>query len=381
MGRLTSGEFNIYGKGREQVDVARENRLRNPNGSHTTLGVLGATLIPQLLAFGATQIANNTSDSEVKSSVKKAPSAVSKELTSQDVANILKKYDVDSTDNVNPNYSDIEIALQQKRRELAQLEATHKTEIQEYETAKANYDAAITKKGEYERQKAVKNTELTSVSSEIQTKSARLSAIPSEIDSIDGQIASLEGSEQANTETVKTQIRRLNEQKNKLVCEQKDLRKELGLDENGNKLEGKGLYGKQATLNAEIKMINDNIKVLNVDELKTTMEAKETENVKTVQAYKDKIAEIESDLKKLDQYFGKKSINNQKNAETESIVNLLKKYNNEKDATKRTALDNEIRGAIAVYKTQHPQGGNPTVDRFIELFEQKKTSGNQTTVL
>lgn len=382
MGRLTSGEFNIYGKGREQIDVARENRLRNPNGSHTTLGVLGATLIPQLLAFGATQIADHVSDtSSDKTTVKKAPNSVANELSSQDVANILKKYDVDSTDNVNPNYSDIEISLQQKKRELAQLEAAHKTEIQEYETAKAEYDAAVTKKGEYERQKAAKNTELSGITSEIQTKSARLSAIPGEINAIDGQIASLEGSEQANTETIKTQIRRLNEQKNKLVREQKDLRKELGLDENGNKLEGKGLYGKEAKLTKEIQEIDANITALKVNELKTTVEAKETENVKTVQAYKEKIAEIESDLKKLDQYFGKKSINNQKNAETESIVKLLKKYNNEKDATKRTALDNEIRGAITVYKTQHPQGGNPTVDRFIELFEQKKTSGNQATVL
>lgn len=380
MGRLTSGEFNIYGKGNEQIDIARENRLRNPNRSHTTLGVLGATLIPQLLAFGASQIASNPSNSD-NTNVKKVTDTISNELSSQDVANILKKYDVDTADEVNPNYSDIEIALQQKRRELAQLETNNKTELSKYETAKAEHEAALNKKGIYERQKVSKQTELSGISAQIDAKNTRLIAIPGEIASIEGQISSLENSESATTDTVKTQIRRLNEQKAKLVREQNDLRKELGLDENGNILEGKGLNGKAAKLNNEIKAIDDDISGLQIEEKQKAVEAAETDNVKSVNAYKEKIAEIESDLQKLDKYFGKKSINNQKNAETESIVKLLKKYNNEKDATKRAALNTEIKGAIAVYKTQHPQGGNPTVDRFINLFEADSSSGSKRTAL
>ncbi|MCM1002869.1 MAG: hypothetical protein NC408_00845 [Candidatus Gastranaerophilales bacterium] len=59
MGRLTDGSINIYGKGREQIDVAKQNRLNNPNGSHTTLGILGTALLPNLLSGIACQVADS----------------------------------------------------------------------------------------------------------------------------------------------------------------------------------------------------------------------------------------------------------------------------------------------------------------------------------
>lgn len=384
MGRVTDGSVKIYGEGVDQISVPKQNRLNNPNGSHTIAGSFGAVLIPQLLAFGLSQIPTDSKAATVDTT--KSPSVATNPATlegpsPQDIANILKKYDVNAEDDINPNYSDIEIALQQKQIELTQLESQYSTELQAFETAKSNYDTAAAKKAQYDSKKAGKQQELAGVNAQIQKKSARLGAIPAEIAAIDAQIQALETGDTATTDTVKTQIRRLNEQKSKLEREQKDLRNELGLDEKENKLEGKGLYGKQAKLDKDIKSIDADITALKLDDLQRTMEAAHTENVKTVEAYRETVAEIDKDLKTLDLYFGKKSINNQKNPETESIVSLLKKYNKETDSTKRANIETEIKGAIAVYRAQHPQGGNPTVDRFIELFEQKKTSGSATTAL
>lgn len=61
MGRITSGEFNIYGKGKDQIDVATQNRLNNPNGSHTLLGLLLSQGCPQLIYSACGMIAESAS--------------------------------------------------------------------------------------------------------------------------------------------------------------------------------------------------------------------------------------------------------------------------------------------------------------------------------
>lgn len=380
MGRVTDGSCNIYTKDNPFIK-------NNYNYSYNNDAVAcyinaGVNLTYQILGsiLSGTKNADGTDKPEANAPVA-GNDNVDLGPSPQDIANLLAKYDVNAGDNVDPNYSDVEIALEQKKKELAQLETQYKTDLEAYETAKNNYDTAVAKKTKYESQKAAKAKEKAGVDATIDSKKESLTKAETESTDLYNQIESLKHSDSAKTDAVQTEIKRLQEEKKKKDNEVKKLRNELGYDDNDKQIEGKGLFGKQDKLTKEIEEIDKNITGLNVEQLESTMSAAKTKNVEAVEAYRAKVAEIEKDLKTLDAYFGKKSIKNQQNAETETIVKLLKSYNKEKDETKRAAIEKEIKGSIVVYRTKHFDGANPTVDRFIKLFEEDIKSGSATNAL
>lgn len=61
MGRLTDGSFNMYGTGSDQIDIARENRINNPAGNHSFLGVMLSQNLPSIFMQGV-QFALNASE-------------------------------------------------------------------------------------------------------------------------------------------------------------------------------------------------------------------------------------------------------------------------------------------------------------------------------
>lgn len=144
MGRLTSGEFNIYGKGNEQIDIARENRLRNPNGSHTTLGVLGATLLPQLISGIACYAADGAfggGGSSSKSQEEDTSNQTMAANAQQGIQRILTANNCQSVE-------DLTLALQTAKNDLPSLTSNVQKLTSEYNSLSTALNAKSTRIGE-----------------------------------------------------------------------------------------------------------------------------------------------------------------------------------------------------------------------------------------
>ncbi len=72
MGLISDKSIQIYGTGKDQIDVAKENRLRNPNGSHTLLGVLLSQGLPSL-TYGVCNMIEQSASKETDSAPKTDP--------------------------------------------------------------------------------------------------------------------------------------------------------------------------------------------------------------------------------------------------------------------------------------------------------------------
>ncbi len=154
MGRLTDGSINIYGKGREQIDVATQNRLNNPNGSHTTLGILGTALLPNLLSGIACQVADSNCGGAGSSVSKSNSQEVTPESLKKEIETKLAEvgFEGKTVEDINNELT----ALQSPEHQLSQAVATAQAaldgQVQNFnnnqlylDSNKNAYDAAIAK--------------------------------------------------------------------------------------------------------------------------------------------------------------------------------------------------------------------------------------------
>lgn len=337
MGRLTSGEFNIYGKGLDQIDIAKENRLRNPNGSHTVLGVLGTTLLPQLIS-GLTCYAAEGCCGGGSSPKSKTPDEITKEMNS-----ILDKYDsVKGDGNVDANISDLELQIAQKKQEFA-------TQISGFEST---YNEV--KKNQDELGKKVKESE--NLANKIEEKTAAINGVSDIIAANNATIEQLKNVEWVDNGDGKF-VR--NEQAAKEISNLEAENRTQEAKKVKLENEKKELETKKEAVDNECKTLKGKI---STEDAKHAAKLNELENT---------IQEMENDLKKLNDLKGqlkkaegKDAIENLTNDETDKITKLVKKLTNAKTPEDKAACQKELKDALGVYYAKHKLGDNKTIDKF-----------------
>ena len=343
MGRITDGSINIYGKGIDQIDVAKQNRLNNPNGSHTTLGVLGSTLIPQLLSGVLSYAADSNSASGVDSSSKsKTPEEITKEMNA-----ILDKYDSKQGDgNIDANISDLELQIAQKKlvyaKEIKGFESTYK-EV-------TNNQAELKKK----------NKESQNLGAKIENKSAEIKQVSNKITDNTARIENLKKVEYEDNGNGKY-VR--NEQAAKEISRLEAENSELNAKKEKLEAEKQELETKKANVDKECTNIQSKI------------ETADAERVKQLDELDKAIKEMENDLKNLNvlkgqlkKVEGKDAIEALTNDETDNITKLVKKLTKASSAEDKAACRKELKDALAVYYAKHEKGANKTIDNFAIYF-------------
>lgn len=146
MGRITDGSFNTYGKGKEQIDVATQNRLANPNGKHTTLGILGAALLPNLLSGIACCAADASVNGGGGSSVPKTDTKATPESLKQEIDTKLAEVNCNDLDAVRTELSDKKAqipALDKAVKDANEILTNLNNGVREAETELANSQSEI----------------------------------------------------------------------------------------------------------------------------------------------------------------------------------------------------------------------------------------------
>lgn len=358
MGRVTDGSCKLYTKENPFIPAQKPYEVDTTAQLITSAMNLGSCILGSILngsrnADSSTDAGSNAADTEAAAAQKKA-----------EIDTILKKYDVDTTDAVDPNYSDVALALEKKTAELNEHEAAHQAELDKYKEAKAILDTANNEKAKYDREIAKKNADLNATDAKITNLKKEWKNNDSQIKNLTSQKETLENSENANTDAVKSKIKSLKAEIKKLTDRQDKINKELGSED------GKGLYGEKQKIQKEIDELNQKITDLDIEKKQKAVNDLSNDVTKAYDDYCSDIDEIKGDLQTLDNYYGKTSIDKQTNKETEAIVTLLKKYNKETDPAKKEKLKKEIAGQITVYDTAVANGApkNPTVEKFKEFF-------------
>lgn len=157
MGRVTSHEFDRYGKGKEQIDVAAQNPSYNPEGNQSA-GILCALRLPELIS-GAVSIAeansktNKATETSTGSSNPKeettTPESLEKEINDKFAAIGMPDKTLSDLDNeissLDSEANPLTQAVTTAKSTLDNLTTEFNTNVTQLTDLKAAYDQAVAK--------------------------------------------------------------------------------------------------------------------------------------------------------------------------------------------------------------------------------------------
>lgn len=363
MGRITNGGQEYYkGFAGYEIPSIPQYSYGQDNSSSTTQMVtsifnfgLGAlTFATRCYAADPTRTSGG-GGGKTSSSNSPTITSTSNNITKEQVQTILNKYGaVNSSIENGGEYSAVEMHLKMKEAELEskenELETLNQEQIKKYDEAKKNYEDS-----KVAHDKAVAEaTRLTNENTALTTENKTLTTT---ITNLKTQITTLQNSPNKDTNEVKNEIQRLTKEITKLKEKQ---------EANTKKIENNDIAKNK----------------LNVNELKSTMDTKETlmNNAKTadtekadairkdIESLKTTISTTKADLKTLKDYYGH-NLDEHKDKDVEHLSKIIKNWTKADDKDKEK-MTKEIDGFIDVYNASGKN--NQKVDFFIEHYKDWK---------
>lgn len=366
MGAIADRSFNMYGTGKNQIDIAKQMRLSGYINPKDQIGIAITSQIPSIFMSLTQKIVDVCGDYNSESSDGELSEA-GEDIQNQ-IKTVLANHKCDSIQDLYALAETKQQEIDKGNAQIAEQEKIYNEQAKIFEENNKKF-LALTP--------IVKNltTELNSLINEYTNlfNSLTNKTNPNEVAQIEEKLSQMKKEIQSKEKELETKKEQLVEAKTKVTeADERMSKASEGIKTLKENLIKELVGASKNGTDALEKMSNASKEI---QKLKETLN-KDLETIKTDIATVESLSER---LKKLEKRDGKDAIANMSNNDTKDISGLIKDLNEARqtnDPEKRDKAEEKLKKALEKYTKDHKEKDNKTIDLLLEKYDIKWPTGS-----